>query len=409
MEANTRLKDSKSGRGSAPDYITVRRERGKLAQRAFRQRQIDTIRSLEAETQKLRDAISAISDAASQNDSVLSQAISDARKVAGLSAKSLEVQSMAKAFASPEESMWSDSLLFDDALDTTAVSSEDYDMFGFMVPSFDAREQADNWSLSLPYRASEACVLPSNYDACDSGIDMPMPASGVTAKHWEHMKNSTVSVEPDTALHIANPPPDIMPYIGSGAYTLAGQMYWAAMAFGFQAARAVVSSKEPPPAAVSIVADLFTHTMKQMALPKIMFLMHARLAFRRYGSFNLASEEHWEEIKYFLDPAILPKITAALGKEFHRAGIRKEDYLTPLDIERRLRDRFQDEYPVFEAALKGQAIVQEHVVIMRRLMQIMSRQSICFGDGPRWRAESVNTLAEGWELSTKQIAINGSM
>ncbi|OTA91933.1 hypothetical protein M434DRAFT_396876 [Hypoxylon sp. CO27-5] len=398
-------KESRSGQTEAPDYITARRERGKLAQRAFRQRQIDTIRNLERENQKLRDAISAIHYAAGQSDAKLSQAIAAARRIAGLQATEPESEPAVPDITSTDDSGWSSAASNDDATIIAPVSSETDDILDFLMPSFGATELADTWSQSLPAESSATYIPSTNYETFDSGIGMSILNMAPTSGSLSIMGAPATSFEPDRAFHITQPPLDIMPYMGAGAYTLAGQIYWSALAFGFQAIKAIISTATPPPAAVNIVADQFMHTLKIVTLPKIMYLMHSRLTFRRYGYFHLASDEHFEEIKSFLDPAVPLKISAALGEELEKSGVSKADFLTPLDVERRLRDRFRDEYPVFEAALRGQALSAQHVACMRRLMQIMSRQSICFGDGPRWRPESVDTLANGWKLSTGSHAV----
>lgn len=399
-------KESRSGRAEAPDSITARRERGKLAQRAFRQRQIDTIRALEDENQRLRKAISDISVAALQSDVALSLSISNACRIAGLPVSETEDP---PTLTNSEDSGWSSN---DDTaniapLSSAPVSSEDDKIFNYLIPSYDDKEVVDDWSQFFPTGDSETYVSPNNLDIFDSGIDMRTSSalSIIDPPLNAATDISTFTFEPDRAIHLTNPPPDIVPFMGEGAYTLAGQMYWAAMAFGFQAIKAIISTSTPPPAAIDIVSDIFTHTLKHIALPKIMYLMHARLAFRRYGYFHLASDENWNAIKSFLDPSGPAKIHSALSESLNKSGVRKDDYLAPLDVERRLRDRFRDTYPVFEAALRGQAIAAEHVACMRQLMRVVSRQSLCFGDGPRWRTESVDALASAWEMNTGQVAV----
>ncbi|KAI1141391.1 hypothetical protein F5Y05DRAFT_409946 [Hypoxylon sp. FL0543] len=407
MVENREPKDSRSGQTEAPDYVAARRERGKLAQRAFRQRQIDTIRNLEQENQRLRDAISAISDAAGQNELMLSLAISSARRVAGLPVSEVEGQATVPTVTSTDDSGWSSNAENDDTTHAALVSSETDDILEFLMPSFGVVEPSENWSQPFPAEGSDTYISSTdyNYETFDSGIGIPTLNSVPSAGPSGLMGAPATPFEPDRAIHITQPPLDIMPYMGAGAYTLAGQMYWSAMAFGFQAVKAIISTPTPPPAAVNIVVDQFMHTLKLVTLPKILYLMHSRLTFRRHGYFYLSSDEHFEEIKSFLDPSLPHRISAAVGEELERSGVRKDDFLTPLDVERRLRDRFRDEYPVFEAALRGQALSAQHVACMRKLMQIMSRQSICFGDGPRWRPESVDTLANGWKLSTGSLAV----
>ncbi|KAL7622589.1 hypothetical protein AAE478_008098 [Parahypoxylon ruwenzoriense] len=393
---------TKAARADVPDFITTRRERGKLAQRAFRQRQIDTIRNLEDENQRLRDAISLISDAEGQDNNALSLAILSARKVAGLPiVQARDPTTPAQADSGLDGSSRSSRASDDDG--AAKVSSgwfpdDDGFEYEFVMPSND-EDYVGDWS-SLPYPATNLRTYASltSLEALDSGVDVNSP--GLT--HIGEITGAPATwFEPDRAIHLVNPPPDIVPYMGEGAYTIAGQMYWAAMAYGFQAIHAVMSSPTPPPAAMDTVMDIFANTLKRVALPHIMYMMRARLSFRRYGYFHpVGGEQYWA-----VDPGSATEIGPALSAEFLKEGVRKDDFLTPLDIERRLQDQFQDEYPVFEATLRGQAFSEGHVACMRRLMQVMSRQSICFGDGPRWKLESIGALVDGWKSGTRPIAI----
>ncbi|KAI1478099.1 hypothetical protein F4774DRAFT_386923 [Daldinia eschscholtzii] len=408
MGENNEYKDSDPRRAEAPDYIAARRERGKLAQRAFRQRQIDTIRSLEEENRRLRKAISAISDAADRNDTALSQAINEARRVAGIATSEAKRRLPAPVVLNLNGSSWPSVAAIEAAPVATAVvtpapplenNSRPLDL---SLASYEFDDRANGWSQSLSMGNSDAYDLMANLDNFDSNFDMSMASLGFSGGQMVPTEIPTTSFEPDRSIHIADPPPDIVPYMGDGAYTLAGQIYWAAMAFGFQALRAIISSTTPPPVAVNVVTQQWSFTSKRLALPQIMRLMHARLTFRRYGYFHLANDKYAEEIRSFLDPNLVDRLSVALSDDAKKSGFKKTDFLSPLDFEKELRERFRDEYPVFEAALKGQAFDQEHVTCMRRLIQLMSRQAICFGDGPRWRPESVDTLVHGWTMTTKK-------
>ncbi|KAI1472990.1 uncharacterized protein F4812DRAFT_35027 [Daldinia caldariorum] len=250
--------------------------------------------------------------------------------------------------------------------------------------------------------SSDAYDLMANLDSFNGGSGTSMASLGYPGGQMITTEIPSATFEPDRAIHVADPPPDIVPYMGNGAYTLAGQIYWAALAFGFQALRAIVSSATPPPVAVNVVIHQWSLTSMRLSLPQIMRVMHARLTFRRYGYFYFANDQYAEELKSYLDPILVERLSATLRKDVKKIGINKSDFLTPLDFEKELRERFRDEYPVFEAALRGQAFDEEHVACMRKLIQLMSRQAICFGDGPRWRPESVDTLVHGWTMSTKK-------
>ncbi|KAI1387631.1 uncharacterized protein F4822DRAFT_289047 [Hypoxylon trugodes] len=395
--------------GGVPDDVSARRERGKLAQRAFRQRQIDTIRKLEGENERLREAIGTISDATRRGDTALHSAISNARRVAGLPIVELEKRPSAPAVTRSDNSGWSSSTSNDDA---APVSSPDDDMFELLASSYVASEPVDDWSQpSYPIAAgnTETFITPAELETFENstvGNDTIVCASNPAydTEAFNPMGALTTCFEPDRAIHVSVPPADIVPYMGRGAYTLAGQIYWTSLAFGFQALRAFVNSSAPPPAAADIVSDIFVHSQKRIALPRIMYLMHARLSFRRYGYFHLMSAEHWDEVKYFLNPAAPIEMKKMLAVELSKIGLHKDDFLSPFDIEVRLRERFRDDYSLLEAALKGQAADEAHVVCMRQLMQITARNSICFGDGPRWRPSCIDKLGDMWETCTGMVA-----
>ncbi|KAI0846137.1 hypothetical protein F5Y00DRAFT_244641 [Daldinia vernicosa] len=406
MGENNEFRDSDCRRAEVPDYIAARRERGKLAQRAFRQRQIDTIRSLEEENRKLRRAISAISDAADRNDATISQAIAEARKVAGITTPEAKRKQPAPVIPDLNSSSWSSITPIEATpVAAPASSQESSSLDDFSLASFQISDQANSWSQFLSMTSSDAYDLTTNINDFDGGLGLSMSNPDYLGGQIVPTGVST-AFEPDRAIHIADPPPDIIPYMGDKAYTLAGQIYWAALAFGFQALRAIISSATPPPVAVDIITNQWCFTSKRLALPQIMRLMYARLTFRRYGYFHLASDKHREEIKSFLDPNLGKRLSIALCDEANKDGFRKADFLSPLDFERELRERFRDDYPIFEAALRGQALDQEHVACMRKLIQLMSRQAVCFGDGPRWRPESVDTLVDGWKMSTRPFAVH---
>ncbi|KAI8961225.1 hypothetical protein F5Y11DRAFT_327343 [Daldinia sp. FL1419] len=403
MGENEEFRNADSRRVEGPDYIAARRERGKLAQRAFRQRQIDTIRSLEDENRKLRKAISAISDAADRSDVALSRAIVEARKIAGIAAPQSKRKLPEPTMPDLNDSSWSSVAPVENSVTTPPPESNG--LIDFSSPSLDMSDGENNWSQFLSAGSLDADGSTVNFGSFGSELDMAMPNFEYVAVPTAPTEIPSATFEPDRAIHITDPPPDIVPYMGAGAYTLSGQLYWAALAFGFQALRAIISSATPPPVAIDIVTQQWFFTSKRMALPQIMRLMHARLVFRRYGYFHLASDKYAEEIKGFLDPNLVERLSVALRDDVEKSGFKKDDFLSPVDFEKELRQRFRDQYPIFEAALKGQAFAKEHVACMRKLIQLMSRQAVCFGDGPRWRPESVDTLVDGWTMSLSPLTV----
>lgn len=253
---------------------------------------------MEQENRRLRKAISAISDAAGKEDAALSRAISDARKVACLPATEDKVCLPAQTVAGPpDDAGWSNGSPNDGTANTALISSHYVDASETAMAFFGTQDPGTNWAQFFPGESSETHISVSNPETFDSGIDMSMPASENSRGSMVATGTSPAWFEPDRPINLTNPPPDIMPYMGAGAYTLAGQIYWAAMAFGFHTLRTISTTPTPPPAAVVHAMDVFAFTLKRVAIPQIMGLIHARLIFRRYGYFQAGNRGNLEEMK----------------------------------------------------------------------------------------------------------------
>ncbi|KAK4446607.1 hypothetical protein QBC34DRAFT_146809 [Podospora aff. communis PSN243] len=208
--------------------LAQRRERGRLAQRAFRRRQIDTIRELREDNQALRDAIDEISRAAAtgpahahNHQSQLQAAIQNAFRVAGLDA------SLARSLSDVGE---------DDDSDPPLNTP------GFPQPQHQQQGLLEGGSIdpSLDFMSLGAPLIPTTAAATTSANIYSQLAAPTSPPYQTTSSDSSRSgrvsprltyglwFEPDRAIRIVHPPHDIMPYVGEGMRSLAGTVFWTA-------------------------------------------------------------------------------------------------------------------------------------------------------------------------------------
>ncbi|KAK0618991.1 hypothetical protein B0T14DRAFT_198639 [Immersiella caudata] len=221
-----------------------RRERGRLAQRAFRRRQIDTIRELREENQALRDAIDEISRAAAagpahthNRQSQLQAAIQNAFRVAGLDA------SLTRSLTDPGE---------DDDSDPPPGTP------GFPQPQHHRQGLLEGGTIdpNLDFMSLGAPLLPTTAAATTSA-NIYSQLAAPTSPLYPHQTPSEASsggrmsprfsyglwFEPDRAIRIVHPPHDIVPYIGESMRSLAGTIFWTGMGFSLGAFKTLLTAR----------------------------------------------------------------------------------------------------------------------------------------------------------------------
>jgi hypothetical protein len=237
------LKKNVHSRHNADNNLQQRRERGRLAQRAFRRRQIDTIRELREDNQALRDAIDDISRAAAagpahahNRQSQLQAAIQNAFRVAGLDA------SLARSLADLGE---------DDDSDPPLSTP------GFPQPQQRQQGLLEGGSIdpSLDFMSLGAPLIPTTA-AATTGTNIYSQLAAPTSPPYHTTASEASSggrvsprltyglwFEPDRAIRIVHPPHDIVPYIGEGMRSLAGTIFWTGMGFSLGAFRTLLNAR----------------------------------------------------------------------------------------------------------------------------------------------------------------------
>ncbi|KAK3328221.1 hypothetical protein B0T19DRAFT_461632 [Cercophora scortea] len=265
--------------------IEQRRERGRRAQRAFRQRQIDTIRELRDENQALKDAINEISRAATSGDFALQRAIEKARRLAGLapagnsnrqtedgSASETETEPTSRARADPIRQPPHSTISHDPAIrggivpysmpnstaavTTTAALPPSISSIPLLVlnPSQDHSPDPDPVSYSPTSDDVSIDGIFASLGRSPDGQTSNSPAPSYPPRSPSSSTSSALGspgrmsprlnyglwFEPDRVIRLAHPPRDVVPYIGEGMHTLAGTLYWAGMGCALSVLRRVM-------------------------------------------------------------------------------------------------------------------------------------------------------------------------
>lgn len=346
------LKEKPRGAGRSVDSgaegTKKRREKGRLAQRVFRQKQIDTIRILKDENQKFRDAIAAISAAATGDQVILNRAIKDARRIAGTNDSS------------------------DNANNDHADSHQTTDL----VPK--------------PSFAGALSEMPGYGYRHDATIDQTY--------HWSPQPNFQISdllsaPANDMHLRITAAPAEIVPYLGTEAYTVAGQIHWIAMAYGYSAAKAL---REATPSVHlnKYASEAFAKTMQYASIDDVLSVLRGRLMYRKHGF--MAGDDHGG-----YDPWTARAIMMIIVDRC--APVERHLLFTAFDVAERLRNELgASRFAKLEAALAGQASIS-WIAVTRSFTRELAFHAICYGEGPRWRAEHIVAAARRWILGTSLL------
>lgn len=322
----------------------IRRERGRLAQRAFRQRQIDTIRELRRENLALREAVSAICNAVPRGRSTLDNAIRHAQQLID---------------AHPSEA-------------SPITSEADRIQFG-------ANSHSEQ---SIQHLTGHNGVENSHQHGPNEQSEPPL---------WVHpgVFPGNPPFDADRHITITGAPPDIIPYLGAAAYSVAGQIHWVTMAYSYSAIKALRSTN-PPPEARGYATKIFGEVLRRVTVDGLFEILHGRLMYRRNGF--MTGHEH---------PARDPSLGRALMLSVIEqcAPTPKWCYLTSFNVADRLSKLLGSEFTRFEETLSGKSS-ERRSGIMRKFMRELASAAFCYGDGPRWSPENVASIARQWLLET---------
>lgn len=208
-----------------------------------------------------------------------------------------------------------------------------------------------------------------------SNISLPISPSQSTPYRLE----CSMWLDPLHYLRVSLPPQDILPYLGAGAETFAGLLFWSVMEH-YQTvctqhnARTVIQKGLRHSKATQDIKPSFIETMAK-----------ARVEYKQTGSISQAHAVAAEK-----DLGLV--LCNLIETEYRSTGKDPDQWLSCIGIEKRLRKSMNhDELDNMRKAALG----RENTVLYHLLEDVKCRlydNCVCFGDGPRWDVRMVDEL-----------------
>jgi hypothetical protein len=357
-----------------------RRDRGKVAQRAFRQRQSAVVQKLKEEHEKLKNLVGEIVQSAGVDDAEqLRAAIVQAGKAAGVDLSSLDAgdkkkdSSRRKTFeelsASLRPSMAGLSTGHTLYTDTT------------LAPPLSRVE----WEAVSGYDEQTTQILHP------TAVYNPYGQSG----HMSPRLDYGLWPDQDRFPRVFLPPDDIVPFLGARMNTFAGYIAWACLEYAYSCLRKAIWKHRaaerhllPPGVAARTFLSQSLRPSKQLhVVAYIAARVEARLEFRELG--YIRGDNPAVNIEY--DQMIARRtLQSFLDKE-----VELDQWWLVSDIERYAIEKIGvARFAVFQAALgRGEAT---YIQALRPLTRALAQSFVCAGEGARWRADHVITVVDAW-------------
>lgn len=196
-----------------------------------------------------------------------------------------------------------------------------------------------------------------------SCLSPPSPSSSAVEHHsW---------FDPFQYKQLSQPPDDILPYLGPGAYTFAGCLFWSVMEH-FQSDCEHGHSFETPG------HDAYDHSTATREIKRSLMraMLNARLEYKRTGVITADNVPGGErDLGMILHKRIL--------QEYRESGLQSELWVTSLEVERVAKGLYGEDFVLLEMAVQGEG----DVVLVKNMEDLVCKlctSAICFGDGPRW-------------------------
>ncbi|KAI1126906.1 hypothetical protein F5Y10DRAFT_202440 [Nemania abortiva] len=361
-----------------------RRERGRQSQARFRKRQAQVFQDTLEENERMKAAIAEIVEATkSGNRPGLLGAIRAAADIAGADASNLNVKSCGKRAAVANGSKIGVS---GDKPGGSTEFEEGDSSSTVEIPGSRSRSPEDE--------ASDGAWRPRSGNArSQSGRLSPRLDYGI----W---------VDASRAVRVTKPPPEILPFIGAGRYTFAGHLYWACTDYLISLCRLVTMPYSlslrfknhtklhlNPQQAEDRIWSVLRHSAPIPSVHLAQALAEAQCEFRDSGYMQGDSPACTEGIGASMKDEIEAKYVA------HGHDLRA--WMTLAELEEHVRRQLGTEaFSRLERAIAnppeavngGSAADLNVHAIVRLLIKNLAESYVCFGDGPRWRADSVSTL-----------------
>ncbi|KAI1012854.1 hypothetical protein LB504_008521 [Fusarium proliferatum] len=207
--------------------------------------------------------------------------------------------------------------------------------------------------------------------------DIPLPVT--PSQSTQYRLECSMWLDPLHYLRVSLPPQDILPYLGAGAETLAGLLFWSVMEH-YQTvctqhnAKTVIQKGLKHSKATQDIKPSFIETMAK-----------ARVEYKQTGSISQAHAVAAEK-----DLGLV--LCNLIETEYRSTGKDPDQWLSCIGIEKRLRKTMSDD---LLETLRNAALGDGNAVLQYQLEDVKCRlydSCVCFGDGPRWDVKMVDEL-----------------
>ncbi|KAI1099400.1 hypothetical protein F4804DRAFT_84911 [Jackrogersella minutella] len=333
------------------DALRRRRERGRKSQAVFRQRLADNHKQMQDQNLRVKTAIEKLVNVTRGNEHPeLLNAIFEVAEAVGVNAQRPS-QSGPPTLVPTHEIVNSEvSMPFVDGEDDIVINGTTRDF----MPKTDSQES---------FRFDSTAVTSASPHRLKCGI-------------WlDHQHYMRISVPPD----------DILPYLGPGANTLGGILFWSIM----DHAEERCARKHTESAALIRRALLHSKVTEDWAVSYIQAMIEARQEFKSTGSISSqyasAAEPDWGMV-----------MRDRINAEYKARGIDPDRWLSAKGIEKRVKSMVSDGvFALLETAARGEGDPALRC-LFENIECTLKETGICFGDGPRWSVDLVDGLFLDW-------------
>ncbi|KAI1869918.1 uncharacterized protein JN550_005508 [Neoarthrinium moseri] len=202
-------------------------------------------------------------------------------------------------------------------------------------------------------------------------------------------------IDPLRYIRVEVPPEDIVPYLGPGRFTLAGQLFWMVLEHAESDCNHVhhLTTVEECNQSPRLRRRMgHSSALQGITYSFLKAMVEARLEYRKLG---YISAEYASAAEYGT-PAMLKRMVL---DDYASQGKDSSVWLPATTVEQRARSLLG---AASIARLEAAAMSADDTVVHKTLRASMSKlveNYICFGDGPRWNIELVDQTFSEWRIT----------
>ncbi|KAI1109074.1 hypothetical protein F5Y14DRAFT_45079 [Nemania sp. NC0429] len=398
-DANAQQNDSPNEITREERRVRHRQERARVTQARFRDRRNQERRELLEANRKMKAAIADIVRTADFDDRPrLIAAVRAAADLAGVNASDIAREEYAThadaSDATPTHTTPPSATTITAATTTTTTTPAE--------TSHGDSSSAAQTSGDRPNPPSDG--LPRYYP-CSSSASATFRPSGRLSPRLDY----GIWVDAGRASRSSRPPREIIPFIGAGRYTFAGQLYWACGDYLISLCRLVTTPYAPsrwfsdqvaayrrlsPQQAEDRIWSVLRHSPPVQNVRLAQALAEAHREFRDMGYISGDSPACDDEIGILMRREVEADYVAR-GHDL-RSWMTIDELVMHVRLQlgnfafSRLERAIAP--PSQQAVEDGLEPDSEARNMSRLLIKNLAESYICFGDGPRWRTDSISTL-----------------